>query len=123
MKFSFAKIPHFTPHTILKFCLIIALVLVATMAFNSEYNRHPDEIHHYLAAKYYTSHFTPPEIGDPSVKDSYSVYGVSYLNYHWVEYFLAGKFAALVSPIVGDELVAVRSFNVFLFLVLIVLFL
>lgn len=123
MKFFRATVSAFTPHAILKFCLLLALALCATMTFTGDYNRHPDEVHHFLAAKYYTNHFTPPEIGDSSVRDSYSVYGVSYLNYHWAEYFLAGKFARLVSPIVADELVAVRLFNVFLFSLLIILFL
>ncbi len=110
------------PHSILKICLIAAVVLVATMALTSNYNRHPDEIHHFLAAKYYTNHFFPPEIGDASIRESYSVYGVSYLNYHWAEYLFAGKFAFLLSPFVSDELVAVRFSIVFLFAILVIFF-
>jgi hypothetical protein len=92
------------------------------MAFTSDYNRHPDEIHHFEAAKYYKTHFLPPEIGDESVRESYSVFGVSYLNYHWAEYFYAGKFALIVSPVIQNELLAVRLSNVFLFAFLIAWF-
>lgn len=90
------------------------------MGVTSDYNRHPDEIHHFEAARYYVDHFLPPEIGDPAVRDSYSVWGVSYLNYHWIEYFLAGKFMLVASPFVG-ELLAARLFNV-LFLACLSLF-
>ncbi|MBI1997204.1 MAG: hypothetical protein HYS66_12140, partial [Deltaproteobacteria bacterium] len=95
----------------------------AIMALTSGYNRHPDEYMHFEAAKYYIHHFFPPEIGDPSVANSYSYWGVSYLNYFWIEYFLAGKFAFLLSPFVSNELIAVRFFNVFLFFSLAVFFL
>lgn len=85
------------------------------MSLTSDYNRHPDEIHHFEATRYYVDHFLPPVIGDPAVRDSYSVWGVSYLNYHWLEYFLAGKFTLLTSPLFGSELIAARFFNVLLF--------
>ena len=122
MKWSIKNASGFSPHGLLKICLIFALLLTTLMAVISDDNRHPDEFWHFAAAKYYTNHFLPPEIGDSSVRDSYSVFGVSYLNYHWAEYFLAGKFALLISPVIKNELLAVRLFNVFLFLWLIVLF-
>jgi len=123
MKWSIKNASGFSPHRLLKLCLIFALLLTTLMAVTSDENRHPDEFWHFAAAKYYTNHFLPPEIGDSSVRDSYSVFGVSYLNYHWAEYFLAGKFALLISPIISSELLAARLFNVFLFFCLIVLFL
>ena len=100
---------------LLRICLIAAPVLASVMSLSSDYNRHPDEPHHFEAARHYVSNFLPPEIGDPRVRDSYSVWGVSYLNYHWVEYFLAGKFILLTSPLIGDELLPARLFNVSLF--------
>jgi hypothetical protein len=103
--------------------LIAAPCLAAVMSLTSDYNRHPDEIHHFEATRYYIDHFLPPEIGDPSVRDSYSVWGVSYLNYHWLEYFLAGKFTALTSPFFGNELIAARFFNVLLLYVVALFFL
>ncbi|MBA3352934.1 MAG: hypothetical protein H0U23_11000 [Blastocatellia bacterium] len=101
--------------TSLRICLIVASVLASVMSLTSDYNRHPDEIHHFEAAQYYINAFLPPEIGDPAVRESYSVWGVSYLNYHWIEYFLAGKFMLLVSPLGVSELIAARFFNVVLF--------
>src|SRR5215510_12569381 len=96
----------------IRICLLLAPVLASVMSLTSDYNRHPDEIHHVEATRYYVNHYLPPEIGDPSVRDSYSVWGVSYLNYHWIEYFLAGKFTLIFTTIIGDDLIAARLFNV-----------
>jgi hypothetical protein len=96
-------------------CLPIAFVLAALMALNSGFDRHPDELHHFLAARYYTHHFLPPEIGDPSVRETYSIWGVSYLNFQWIEYFIAGKFMLLVSTVIRDPATAARCFQLFLF--------
>jgi hypothetical protein len=114
----FPESNEFSPHSFLKICLLVAVSLSAVMALTSNYNRHPDEVHHFEAAKHYFDHWLPPEIGDPSVRDSYSVWGVSYLNYHWIEYLYAGKFAVLVSPLVSDEIIAVRLSSVCLFALL-----
>lgn len=114
MHWMFPKFQSFTPLPILLICLIVAVALAAWMAWTAKFNRHPDEIHHFEAARYYKNNFLPPEIGDQAVRASYSVYGVSYLNYHWLEYFAAGKFIFLTSPIFGDDLIAARFFNVFL---------
>ncbi len=118
MKWTILSEKGFVPHSALKILLIVAIVLSAIMAATSNFDRHPDEVHHLAAAKYYTNHFFPPEIGDPAVRDSYSVFGVSYLNYHWAEYFFAGKFMLLVSPIIQNPLNAARFFAVCLFAVL-----
>jgi hypothetical protein len=109
--------------TSFRICLIAAPVLAAVMGLTSNYNHHPDEIHHFEAVRYYTDAFLPPEIGDPAVRESYSVWGVSYLNYHWIEYLAAGKFVLLVSMFVQNELVAARFFNILLFAGLCALFL
>lgn len=113
----------FTPNRWLKVLLVAALLLTAAMALVSNFNRHPDEIHHFEAAKYYKTHFLPPVIDDPLIRASYSIYGVSYLNYHWAEYFYAGKVMLLLSPLTADEYVAARLSSVFLFAFLIVFFL
>lgn len=114
---------EFSPHPALQLCLVIAVALSAAMAVKSDYNRHPDEVNHFEAVRYYaSSNFLPPKIGEPAVVDSYSPYGVSYLNYHWAEYFFAGKFLLIVSQVLDDQVKAARFFNVFLFAVLGVLF-
>lgn len=122
MKWTISSENGFSPHFILKILLIAAIILSAVMALTSNFNRHPDEVHHLAAAQYYTNHFFPPEIGDPAVKDSYSVFGVSYLNYHWAEYLFAGKFMLLVSPAVQNPLIAARFFSIFLFSILAIFF-
>jgi hypothetical protein len=122
MKWKISPDFGFVPHRALLYCSFAAVALAAAMAVWSDYNRHPDEIHHFLAANYYAAHFFPPEIGAPEVRDSYSVYGVSYLNYHWIEYFLAGKFIFLLSPLVENPLYAARFFNVSLLAALLVFF-
>lgn len=113
----------FSPHAWVKYCFGVVLVLIVLMASISSYDHHPDEANHLSAALYYIHHFLPPEIGDPEVRNTYSVWGISYLNYHWVEYFLAGKFILLTSPLIGDPNLAARFFNVFLFVLLAVIFL
>jgi len=115
--------PHqFVSYSVLKYCLGSVLILVFAMATVSNYNRHPDESNHLSAAGYYTNHFLPPEIGDPAVRNSYSVWGISYLNYQWVEYFLAGKFISMVSPLIRDPDLAARFFNCSLLVLLAVIF-
>jgi hypothetical protein len=122
MKWTISSRNGFSPHFILKILLIAAIILSSAMALTSNFNRHPDEVHHLAAAQYYTNHFFPPEIGDPAVRDSYSIFGVSYLNYHWAEYFFAGKFMLLISPVIQDPLIAARLFSVFLFAALAIFF-
>ena len=81
----------FTPLSAFKYCFVAVLFLVVTMALISKYDAHPDEKNHLSAAVYYSDHSLPPVIGDPAVRDSYSIWGISYLNYQWAEYFFAGK--------------------------------
>jgi len=57
-------------------------------------------------------YWDPPSVGDPRIKDTFSNYGVSYLNQMDVVYFFAGKFARLVRPLVGQDCLALRLFNV-----------
>ena len=115
MNWTILKKRDFTPAVYLKIFFALAVSLTAAMAVVSNYDRHPDEHFHFEAVKYYVNHFLPPEIDDPAVRDSYSVYGVSYLNYHWAEYFFAGKFVYLLSPFVENPFYAARFFQVFLF--------
>lgn len=84
------------------------------MAATSATDVNPDETHHFQAVAYYETHFFPPVIGDPDVRDSYSVWGISYLNYNWIEYLFLGKISALLS-ILLDPLAAARFSNLLLF--------
>jgi hypothetical protein len=97
---------------------LAAVALSAAMAVVSNFNAHPDEVHHFEAVKWYASNHLPPEIGDPAARESYSVWGVSYLNFQWIEYFLTGKFVSILTPVTGDPLRAARAFQVLLFFTL-----
>ena len=97
----------------LMFAAVLTLVIV--MAATSKRNAHPDEYVHLEASKYYQDHWLPPEVDDPEIEQTYSVYGVSRLNNGEVYYLLAGKFSRLLEVLAIDQLVALRSFNILLF--------
>ena len=122
MKWTIPTAEGFRPHKFLQLLLITSLILITLMTLSSSFNRHPDEINHFLAAQYYLYHSIPPVIDDPDIRESYSGYGVSYLNYNWAEYLFAGKFAYAVSPLIPDTLTAVRLSSVFLFASLMIFF-
>ncbi len=99
--------------------LSLILALIVLMAVTSGFNRHPDEKHHFDAASYYVHHWLPPQVGAPEAADSYSKYGASYINELDLVYFLAGKFSLCLSPVIARPYLAMRFFNVFLFLLLV----
>ena len=103
-------------------CLMsFALALIFAMAALNQGVIHSDEIVHLRAGQYYEQHWAPPEICAPDTKKSYSVFGVSRLDSFEISYFFAGKFARLLSWFTIDDLHANRYFNVFLFLILVLL--
>ncbi len=92
-----------------------ALMLIITMAGLSERNVHPDEYVHLYATQYYDNHWLPPHLEDESVRQTYSVYGVSRLNNGEVYYFFSGKFHKLLEGFRIPEYFSLRVFNVLLF--------
>lgn len=94
---------------------MLAVALATTMVFQSQINAHPDEIHHITAAQYYTDHWYPPAVGDPASLNSYSKYGMSYLNEKEIVYFFAGKFARVLSWVGIPSALAIRLFNLLQF--------
>lgn len=94
---------------------LVVLTLIIVMASLSKYNQHPDEWVHVGAAQYFVDHNIPPEIGDPAVAHTYSMYGYSRLNLGEISYFFAGKFAKLLEPLQIPEFRIFRYFNVTLF--------
>lgn len=109
---AFASDAIFTDFRFVIFAGLIVLTLVAVMASLSNYNQHPDEGVHVSAAKYYMDHNVPPQIGDPAVAHTYSVYGMSRLNSGEVSYLFAGKFAKLFEPLQLPTYRVLRYFNV-----------
>ncbi len=88
------------------------------MATVSALNAHPDEIYHVGAARYFIDYWDFPRIGDERTYQSYSNYGVSYLQQLDVVYFFAGKFARAVRGLVPTDYLALRFFNITLFAIL-----
>ena len=103
--------------------LAVATFLSLTMAIISGINPDPnggqgppDEYQHLSAARYYVNHWLPPQVGDPATISSYSRgHGLSYINDPDPVYPLAGKYAALLSPLVTNFDLSLRLFNVTLF--------
>ncbi len=97
------------------FFLTGILVLMVVMAGTSERNVHPDEYVHRQATSFYEDHWLPPLFSDESIRDSYSVYGVSRLNNGEVYYLFSGKFHSLLNDFKIPEYFSMRLFNIFLF--------
>ena len=105
-------------YNILRLVLIVAVFLVAYMAFNSFDYSHPDEDVSKAAVDYYVNHWKPADIRSAEVADSFSAYGHSRLSEVTVYYFLAGKAAWLAKNILGLNKYY-RAFNVLLFAVMV----
>ncbi|MHC1790401.1 hypothetical protein [Solidesulfovibrio sp.] len=107
------------------FGLVAAGILAAmgTMAVESRLNAHPDELDHVNAGRYFLQYWDFPAMDDPRLANTFSNYGVTYLQQLDVVYFFAGKFARLIGPVLGPDYIALRFFNVFLFAILMALFL
>jgi len=105
--------------------LVAAGILAAmcAMAWQSRLNVHPDELDHINAGRYFMKYWDFPAMDDPRLSNTFSNYGVSYLQQLDVVYFFAGKFAAVVTPLLGQDYIAFRFFNIFLFAILMALFL
>jgi len=104
--------------------LVAAAILAAmsAMALTSRLNAHPDELDHVNAGRYFLTYWDFPAMDDPRLAHTFSNYGVTYLQQLDVVYFFAGKFARLIQPLTGQDYIALRFFNVFLFAVLMALF-
>lgn len=97
--------------------LAIAALLALLMAVAAPVNHRPelwrgppDEHGHRSSARYYVDHWMPPVVGARETLGSYSRdYGYSYVNDTDPCYFLAGKFAKVLSPIVDLD----RGFRLF----------
>jgi len=90
-------------------------VLIITMAGISKDNSHPDEYVHMSAISYYQDHWLPPVIDDPTIRNTFSTYGVSRLNNGEVYYLFAGKFHKFLQTFSIPEYFSLRLFNVCLF--------
>jgi hypothetical protein len=92
----------------------VAFALVLAMASISQENVHPDEYVHLDAGNYYKTNLLPPEVDDPAIAETYSVYGVSRLNSREVSYLFTGKLAELLTAFRISDLLGLRMFNILL---------
>lgn len=107
---TFRQEERFIP---LLFMAVFALIVV--MASITVENVHPDEYVHLDAADYYKSNFLPPEVDDPAIHHTFSVYGVSRLNGYELPYFFTGKLSNVLDSLRLPDYLSLRMFNVFLF--------
>ena len=96
-------------------CLFGVWLLVFSMAGVSKENAHPDEYVHILATNYYADHWLPPQVEDPDIRDTYSVYGASRLNSGEIYYLCAGKIYKLSQVFHFPQTLGYRLLNLGLF--------
>ncbi len=107
--------PRVFPNLIKTF-FFVALILVANLAWQADYNIHPDEHAHIKSIKYFSQYWDPPAIGDSRSVDTYQYpWGISRLDDLGISYFFAGKFRNLMQLLINDEDFTARAFNVLLF--------
>lgn len=90
-------------------------LMISIMAGISKENAHPDEYVHLAATAYYQDHWLPPALDDPTLGNTYSVYGMSRLNNGEIYYLFAGKFYKIMKMLEISDVFAMRMFNVGLF--------
>ncbi len=104
--------------SIIPIFLLVSFSLTLVMASITKIGVHPDEWVHFGAVKYYSSHLLPPSIEDPGIADTFSLYGKSRLSSYESYYPVAGYFSRILEPFALSELLKLRLFNVFLFVIL-----
>ncbi len=114
------SIPHAAEFGYVPYLMVFIGALIFTGSTLCK-TMHADEYVHIRAGLYYADHWLPPEILDPAIEHTYSVYGRSRLNNYEIVYFLAGKIARLFNCLNLNNLFKLRLFNNLLFLVLIIL--
>lgn len=102
-------------------CMACAFGLILSMAVVSAYNMHPDEGGHLSSARFYLQNWIPPAVDDPRMVESISGWGLSYLFNLDIVYFLAAKMTLLLQPLMIQDHIGFRLFNVLLFAILVFL--
>ena len=86
----------------LKGILCCAIIVIFIISIQSSINRHPDELVSFFAANYYTEHWSPPDLRDPNIAYTYSVYGNSRLSELSPYYFVVGKLSVLMTYVLAN---------------------
>lgn len=97
---------------------LVMLLAVVTMAWlvRTDVSLSPDEATHVTTAHYHFEHWLKPAIGAPELAPAYraSIYGISYLSTTDPVYAIAAKFAVAAWPLLQDDVLGLRLFNVLL---------
>ena len=101
---------------------LLALFFIINLAWQSDFNLHPDEHAHVECLEYFSDYSDLPKVGDSRAKDSYQKpWAISRLDDLGVSYFLAGKFRNIVEKFFDNEMIADRAFNALIFFLFFVL--
>ncbi|MFG6464488.1 hypothetical protein ACG04Q_23155 [Roseateles sp. DXS20W] len=96
----------------------VAILAVVTMAWlvRTDVSLSPDEGLHVTTAHYHFERWIKPAIGAVELEPAYrsSIYGVSYLSATDPVYVIAAKFAVAAWPLLQDDVLGLRLFNVLL---------
>lgn len=107
---------------ILTIGFLFACALVFSLAWQADFNIHPDESAHIESTEYYQQYWLPPKVGDSRAIEAYQdPWATSRLDDLGLSYFFAGKFSLLVQQLFADEDFINRSFNALLFLLLFIM--
>ena len=99
------------------FMIAVAFLLVAVMSSFSSFNVHPDEMDTIECIKYFVKHWAFPDLRNPLISSTFTLYGTSRLSELNLYYLIAGKLTALVTLIHSYSRVF-RLMNLLLFLAL-----
>ncbi|MBI3985887.1 MAG: hypothetical protein HY343_03130 [Lentisphaerae bacterium] len=94
------------------YALLFATALVLSMAVVAKPNVSPDENCHLACARFYSSYWLPPAIGDPRSVDTISGYGSSKLDNLSISHFFLGKASVLFHRFTADTVLGTRLVNV-----------
>lgn len=107
---------------LIRVSFLFSLFLVINLAWQADYNIHPDENAHIASVEYFSQYWDPPKIGDARTLNTYQYpWALSRLDDLGISYFLAGKFRYIIQLIFENKEFIARAFNAFLFLLFFVL--
>lgn len=110
--------PADAPTSFMKGWGAVAVLAVITMAWlaRTDVSLSPDEGLHVTTAHYHFERWIKPAIGAVELEPAYqaSIYGISYLSATDPIYVMAAKFAVAAWPLLQDDVLGLRLFNVLL---------
>ncbi len=107
---------------IIRVLFLFSSFLVINLAWQANYNIHPDESAHIASVEYFSQYWDPPKIGDSRTLNTYQYpWAISRLDDLGISYFFAGKFSKITQLLFENKEFIARAFNSFLFLLFFVL--